>query len=251
MFVDNGDKLLVVVNMPGKKEMIKHSHFQYSRCFVFCYNDPVFRKSNQQRLAWVHILDVFLNVVIIVVIVGGIRTFLVSPFQVEGSSMVPTLEDNQYIIINKLAYHIGHPNRGDIVVFHPPDDKKKFYVKRVIGLPKDRVTLRGGQVFIREADSDREIRLDERTYLDERNLGSTYRHPPGSGDFSETDFMVPEGHYFLLGDNRQGSLDSRSFMNREGEHMPFVSNEAISGYVWFIALPVTKIHAFEPPEYGL
>src|SRR3990167_9301171 len=101
---------------------------------------------NSQRALWFHFLDVVLNIVIIVAIVAGIRTFLVSPFQVEGNSMVSTLEDNEYIIINKLAYHIGLPQRGDIVVFHPPNDPKKYYVKRVIGIPGDRVVLRGGFV---------------------------------------------------------------------------------------------------------
>jgi len=210
----------------------------------------MFRRKDQRKV-WVHVLDVLLNVVIIVAIVGGIRTFLVSPFQVEGNSMVSTLEDNQYIIINKFAYRIGSPERGDIVVFHPPGDEKKYYVKRVIGLSGDRVTLRGGYVHVQAAGIDSEVRLDEVAYLDERNLGHTYRHPPGSGDFSEVDFHVPEGKYFLLGDNRQGSLDSRSFMSADGEHVPFVDEDAISGRVWFVALPITKIHAFEVPEYGL
>ncbi|MEK7218491.1 MAG: signal peptidase I, partial [Patescibacteria group bacterium] len=71
---------------------------------------------------WFHFLDVFLNIVVIVAIVGGIRTFLVSPFQVEGNSMVETLEDKEYIIINKLTYILGNPHRGDVVVFRPPND---------------------------------------------------------------------------------------------------------------------------------
>ena len=80
---------------------------------------------HRQRQLWFHFLDVVLNIVIIVAIVAGIRTFLVSPFQVEGSSMVSTLEDNEYIIINKLAYYIGKPTRGDIVLFHPPGTPPK------------------------------------------------------------------------------------------------------------------------------
>lgn len=206
---------------------------------------------HRQRQLWFHFLDVVLNIVIIVAIVAGIRTFLVSPFQVEGSSMASTLEDNEYIIINKLAYYIGKPDRGNIVVFHPPGDVRKYYVKRVIGLPGDRVILRGGYVHLQKAGEEAERRLDEVSYLDERNAGQTYRHPPGGGDFSEEVYVVPEGHYFLLGDNRQGSLDSRSFLAKDGTHTPYVSEEAIRGRVWFVALPITKIHAFGPLEYGL
>src|SRR3989344_1761956 len=96
-----------------------------------------------------HLFDVLINIAVIVAIVGGIRTFLVSPFQVEGSSMVDTLEDKQYIIINKLAYLIGEPERGDVVVFRPPTDHDKYYVKRVIGLPGDEVIIRDGFVYLR------------------------------------------------------------------------------------------------------
>src|SRR3989338_9419764 len=95
-----------------------------------------------------HLLDVLFNIVVIVAIVAGIRTFLVSPFQVEGNSMVDTLEDKQYIIINKLAYILGDPKRGDVVVFRPPSDQEKYYVKRIIGLPGDHISIRGGHVYL-------------------------------------------------------------------------------------------------------
>lgn len=208
------------------------------------------KRNGAEHGLWFHLLDVAFNIVVIIAIVVGIRTFLVSPYQVEGSSMTSTLEDNEYIIINKLAYYLGVPERGDIVVFHPPNDRRKYYVKRVIGLPGDTVTLRGGEVYLQVAGSDTRTKIDE-PYLDERNKGKTYRHPPGSGDGSEVDFTVPEGHYFLLGDNRQGSLDSRSFTVSNGSSSPFVPEESIAGRVWFVALPITNIHAFETPTYDL
>lgn len=206
--------------------------------------------TKKQHGLWFHILDVVFNIVVIVAIVAGIRTFLVSPFQVEGSSMTNTLEDNEYIIINKLAYYIGHPKRGDIVVFRPPNEMNKYYVKRVIGMPGDHVVIRGGNVYLQEAGSEEEVQIEE-PYLDERNAGKTFRHPPGSGDPSEQRFNVPEGRFFLMGDNRQGSLDSRSFMLADGTTEPYVPEESIKGRVWFVALPVAKIHAFEAPEYNL
>ena len=205
----------------------------------------------QKHGLWYHLLDVVFNIVVIVAIVAGIRTFLVSPFQVEGSSMVETLSDKEYIIINKFAFFVGTPARGDVVVFRPPNDSKKYYVKRVIGLPGDTVTIRDGFVYV-QTNGDKEPRtLDESSYLNARNLGHTFRAPPSSGDRSAQTYAVPAGRYFLLGDNRQGSLDSRSFTGQNGKPDPFVATSAIKGKVWFIALPVTKIHALEAPAYGL
>lgn len=204
----------------------------------------------KQHGLWFHLIDVLFNIVVIVAIVAAIRTFLVSPFQVEGSSMTSTLENNEYIVINKLGYYIGNPDRGDIIVFRPPTDPKKHYVKRIIGLPGDKVTLRGGFVYLQEAGASEEVKLDE-PYLDERNLGKTFRHPPLSGDTSEITYEVPEDSYFVLGDNRVGSLDSRSFMGNNATPSPFVPTRNIKGKVWFVALPITKIHAFEAPDYNI
>lgn len=198
-----------------------------------------------------HLLDVAFNIVVIVAIVAGVRTFLVSPFQVEGGSMIDTLSDKEYIIINKFAFLVGNPSRGDVVVFRPPNDSSKYYVKRVIGMPSDTITIEDGFVKVKTQEDQEERLLDESGYLNQRNLGHTYRHPPGSGDRVAVVYEVPTGEYFLLGDNRQGSLDSRSFMGSDGKPTPFVKESNIRGRVWFIALPITKIHALEAPEYGL
>ncbi|MDO8468369.1 MAG: signal peptidase I [Candidatus Peribacter sp.] len=197
---------------------------------------------------WFHFFDVLLNIVIIVAVVAGIRTFLVSPFQVEGNSMIDTLENRQYIIINKLSYFLHAPERGDIVVFRPPNtDHSKFYVKRIIGLPGDEIIIRDGDVFVQSEGSGKELRLNE-TYLNERNTDHTYVGAAGSGE--EKRYAVPEDHFFLLGDNRLGSLDSRSFRNAENEPTPFVPQNDIKGRVWFVALPFSKAHAMEAPAYG-
>ena len=201
---------------------------------------------------WYNVFDVLLNVLIIVAAVALIRTFLFSPFEVEGMSMVPTLHDNEYIIINKIGYIVGEPKRGDVVVFHPPEDGQqasgKYYVKRIIGLPGDEVVVRGGKVYI--AREGKDIPLEE-PYLDAKNRDHTFRAPVGTGDTTPEQYVVPEGHYFLLGDNRMGSLDSRSFTDAEGKPMPFVSQNRISGRVWIVALPITKSHALETPKYSV
>jgi signal peptidase I len=195
---------------------------------------------------WYNVLDVLLNVVIIVGVVAVVRTFLASPFQVEGNSMVPALEDKQYIIIDKISYWIGSPARGDVVVFRPPDDNSKYYVKRVTGIPGDTVVIREGKVYLEEEDTLTEL---AETFLDDRNRDHTFVTPVGAGDRSEVSFEIPDGHYFLLGDNRQGSLDSRSFRDEGGEPMPYVQQRRITGRVWLVALPITKSHALERPEY--
>lgn len=205
--------------------------------------------SPKKHTLWFHLFDVILNIVIIVAIVATIRTFLISPFQVEGKSMLSTLEHEEYIVINKLAYHTGSPKRGDVVVFRPPTNPKKPYVKRVIGMPGDEVIIEGGFVSIRPAGSNDEIDLDER-YLNDRNAGKTYQAPPSTGNTDEIRYRVPEGQYFLLGDNRQGSLDSRSFRDSEGNPIPFVDEDNILGRVWVVVLPLSKMHALEEPYYG-
>ncbi|MBP9850625.1 MAG: signal peptidase I [Candidatus Peribacteraceae bacterium] len=201
-----------------------------------------------------HVFDVTLNIVIIVAIVGIIRTFIVSPFQIEGNSMIETLEHKEYIVINKFRYLFGHPNRGDIVVFRPPTDQSKYYVKRVIGLPGETVVVKDGNVYLRE-ETKGDILLNESSYLSPANEGKTYRFNSNggisAGDTSEEVFEVPQGQYLVLGDNRQGSLDSRSFAYLGTHQTAYVPESNIKGSVWFVALPVTKIHAFEAPEYQL
>jgi signal peptidase I len=204
--------------------------------------------TNFRRSFLFHVFDVTLNIVIIVAIVALIRTFVVSPFQIEGNSMIDTLEHKEYIVINKFRYLFAAPQRGDIVVFRPPTDPGKYYVKRVIGLPGETVVIRDGLVFIRE--KGRDIKLNE-PYLSAIAQGKTYRYPVNSGDTTEEVFEVPKGDYFMLGDNRQGSLDSRSFAHLGVSETAYVPQSNIKGSVWFVALPITKIHAFEPPQYGI
>lgn len=205
-------------------------------------------KTTKPRSLWFHLIDITLNIVIIVAIVAAIRTFIVSPFQVEGSSMSSTLEHKEYIVINKFRYLLGDPRRGDIVVFRPTVDPDKYYVKRIIGLPGDTIAIRDGHVYLRVNDEDIEITEE---YLDEKNFDRTFRAPVSSGNETEVVYHVPSDQYFLLGDNRMGSLDSRSFTDSRGLPIPYVPRENIKGSVWFVALPVTKIHAFEAPHYEL
>lgn len=144
--------------------------------------------------------------------------FLYQPVKVEGTSMAPGLEDQERIFINKFVYSWEPIERGDIVVFRYPRDTSKSYIKRVIGVAGDRVRIDGGRV-----------------YVNGRALGEEYV-PAGytdSGSYPET--LVPPGSYFVLGDHRNMSNDSREFGPVEQRY--------IYGKAVFIYWPMEKIGA--------
>jgi signal peptidase I len=123
-----------------------------------------------------------------------IITFLYQPVRVEGTSMLPRLEDRDRLFINKFAYHVEAISRGDIVVFHYPRDPSKSYIKRVIALPGDRLRIDQGQVWL-NGKPLREPYVPE-IYRDSRSMA---------------EMVVPEGCYFMMGDHRSISSDSREF----------------------------------------
>jgi signal peptidase I len=139
--------------------------------------------------------DIFL--IIVVFILFGV--FFVQPVVVEGTSMLPQLHDGERLLVNKLIYYKiqsiswGHVERGDIVVFWFPNDPDKSYVKRVIGLPGETVELRNGKVYINGVELNEE-------YIDVEHNQSLPSWPPRK---------VEEHHYFVMGDNRDNSSDSR------------------------------------------
>jgi signal peptidase I len=159
-------------------------------------------------------INLFLrDLVIIIAVIVSIRFLVATPFEIRGSSMETTYHDGEYIIADKLSYlrifdfaTLGDPHRGDVVVFHPGvHDAREFYIKRVIGLPGDRVRFENGEVYLTPAGSETEVMLDE-SYLSEENDHKTFL-PPG---VENDTFVVPAGEYFLMGDNRNNSSDSRS-----------------------------------------
>lgn len=120
--------------------------------------------------------------------------FLYQPVRVEGTSMLPRLEDHDRLFINKFVYRISSIERGDVVVFHYPRDPEKSYIKRVIALPGDRLRIDHGQVLVNER-AVREGYVPEE-YRDNR---------------SYSEIVVPEDSYFMMGDHRSISSDSREF----------------------------------------
>jgi signal peptidase I len=123
-----------------------------------------------------------------------IITFLYQPVRVEGTSMLPRLEDRDRLFINKFVYHISAIERGDVVVFHYPRDPEKSYIKRVVALPGDRIRIDHGEVWLNDHRLIESYVPDE--YRDERSMA---------------ELVVPEGSYFMMGDHRSISSDSREF----------------------------------------
>lgn len=133
--------------------------------------------------------------VVTLAIVLPIRAYVAQPFIVSGNSMYPTFKNNEYLIIDELSYHLREPKRGEVIVFRFPKDPKTFFIKRVIGLPGETVSIRDGAVSV--------IKDGETVTLDEEYLTTSFQ--------GNTVMELGAGEYFVMGDNRSASLDSRSW----------------------------------------
>lgn len=131
------------------------------------------------------------------VIVIPVRLFVAQPFFVSGASMVPTFHNGQYLIVDELTYHFEEPKRGDVVIFRYPKDPTEFFIKRIIGLPNETVRISSNGVFVEKQDGSVE-QLDESYVVNQGNGG-------------DQTYVVPQDSYFVMGDNRPESSDSRSW----------------------------------------
>lgn len=191
-------------------------------------------------------------------IVFFLRSFLVEPFQIPSGSMIPTLEVGDFILVNKFAYGvrapvlnteiipIGKPARGDVMVFFPPHQPETYYIKRVIGLPGDHISYNNhvlsinGKVIkeklVAELPAGAPVLRMVVENIDGKEF-TAYKHIQPSRLSVRGSWVVPEGHYFMMGDNRDNSLDSREWL--------YVSEDAIVGKafaVWmhwekFLSIP--------------
>lgn len=169
--------------------------------------------------------------VITLAIIVPIRYFLIQPFFVKGASMEPNFEDGQYLVIDELTYRFREPQRGEVVVFHYPGDRSQYYIKRLIGLPGETVEITGGRIKIINQEHTLGFILDESNYLP--NVAVT------EGTAKE---ILSDDEYFVLGDNRQASFDSRRW--------GFLSRQNIVGRVWLRAWPPQTAQVFAAPEYS-
>lgn len=135
--------------------------------------------------------------IVALVIVVPVRIFIAQPFIVSGASMVPTFQDGEYLIIDEISYRFREPERGDVVVFRYPKDRSQFFIKRIVGLPGEVVTIRDSGISVKKEDGTTEV-FDESYVV---NHG-------GGGDKTYT---LHSEQYFVLGDNRPESSDSRTW----------------------------------------
>lgn len=129
------------------------------------------------------------------VIVLPIRIFIAQPFIVSGASMEPTFEDGEYLIVDELTYRFAEPERGDVVIFRYPKDPSKFFIKRIIGLPSETLRFQDGTIIV-ENEADPDGFLLQEPYVDTPLQGLS-------------DVTLNESQYYVLGDNRPASSDSR------------------------------------------
>jgi signal peptidase I len=122
-----------------------------------------------------------------------VQKFIIRPFVVNGASMDPTLATGDYLLIDEVTYKFNEPERGDVVVFKAPPEPDKFFIKRIIGLPGDTVSIEGSVVTIKNSNLTKSLVLI--THKSSNNISVT----------------VPDDQYFVMGDNRSGSFDSRSW----------------------------------------
>jgi signal peptidase I len=156
------------------------------------------------------LLEIVETLVLTLVIYLLIHNFIAQPFEVEQDSMFPTILEHEYVLIDKLSPRFSEYDRGDIVVFQPPEGFEQGgvpFIKRVIGLPGDTVTLENGRVFVTPPGGAR-VTLSEPYVV----VIDGARAPSMPRDAERTsEWTVPEGEYFVMGDNRPQSQDSRFF----------------------------------------
>lgn len=164
--------------------------------------------------------------VLAILIVIPIRVFIAQPFVVSGSSMVPTFHNAEYLIVDEISYRFKDPERNDVVIFRYPNDTKKFFIKRVIGLPNEIIDIKGSTVTITNSENKNGFVLSE-PYV-------------GSISNNNTHFELKDGEYFVMGDNRMQSSDSR--------YWGAVKEELIIGKAFLRLLPINKVDIL-PGEY--
>lgn len=177
-----------------------------------------------------YFLDLFKIIIISLAIILPIRYFIAQPFIVRGNSMEPNFSDGDYLIINEIGYRFQKPKRGDVIVFRYPGDLSQYYIKRIIGLPGEKIEIKNGKVKIYNAKNPFGVELKE-PYL-------TVALTPGNVEVS-----LSEKEYFVLGDNRFASSDSRVW--------GALPEEDIIGKVWVRGWPVARAQVFRNFDYSL
>ncbi len=165
-------------------------------------------------------------VIISLAIIIPIRYFLIQPFFVRGASMEPNFLDGDYLIIDELSYHLRKPVRDEVIVFRYPLDKREFFIKRIIGLPGETIQIQGGKIYIFNTQYPQGLALNESVYL-----------PSDEFTGGDLKMKLDPDEYFVLGDNRGASSDSRRW--------GVLHSDLIIGKVLVRAFPFNRFKVFQ------
>jgi len=186
---------------------------------------------NQKKSNWQQFWELVRFALVAIAIVIPIRIFIAQPFIVSGSSMVPTFQDGQYLIVDELSYRLGDPKRDDVVVFRYPNDQTKFFIKRIIGLPGESIEINGNTITITNKE-----------HPDGFNLEQPFVKNLGDNIIPKT--QLSDNEYFVMGDNRPSSSDSR--------YWGTVPKKLLIGKAFLRLLPISEIDilpgSFVQPE---
>jgi len=170
-------------------------------------------------------LEIVRIVVISLAIIIPVRYYLIQPFFVRGASMQPNFDNGEYLIIDEISYRFEEPQRGEPIVFKYPKDPSQYYIKRIVALPGETIEIRDKQIIIYNQEFPQGIILDESTYL-----------ANGQATWGNVRMELAEDEYFVLGDNRGASSDSRQWGSLPARY--------IIGRVWLRAWPFNKAEVF-------
>ncbi|MEK7625101.1 MAG: signal peptidase I [Patescibacteria group bacterium] len=194
------------------------------------FNEPIVQPS-RLRVAGAFLFELIKVIVMAGVTIALIRYFLFKPFYVKGASMEPNFMDHEYLIIDELSYRLRLPERGEVIVFKYPNNKQEYFLKRIIGLPGERVKVADGHVTIYNNAHPEGVVVSE-GYLPDELITA--------GDNQTVTLGVED--YFVLGDNRPNSFDSRRFGS--------IKKDLIVGKVFIRGWPLSRIQKFSAPSFG-
>lgn len=180
------------------------------------------------------IWDLVKTAVVVIIIAFGIKYFIIQPFIVDGNSMQPNFENNEYLLAEKLSYHFRAPERGDVVVFHPPGQESQNYIKRIIGLPNETLEIIDNKVKITNDKYPNGFLLDE-SYIPTSSKTLTQQ--------KDAKFTIGDNELFVLGDNREHSSDSR-----EWGKLP---KDNVIGKAWLNIYPLKDFGFVEHQNFSL
>jgi len=180
--------------------------------------------------AGLFLLEIVKVAVLAAVTIGLVRYFLFKPFYVKGASMEPNFYEREYLIIDELTYRFREPERGEVIVFKYPENPKEYFLKRIIGLPGETVKVSEGHITVYNKEHPEGVLVDE-VYLSENLL-----------TVGEKTVSLGTNQFYVLGDNRPNSYDSRRFGP--------IGQDAIVGRAWLRGWPISRVQTFQPPTFN-